>query len=236
MRSVVSKTQVHRPCLRLIERIKEHLLAVVMISVSLREKGIVIEHVLVERPGIFRKTESGKRAVELREINRVSNRVRNWQIGMTRIDVHRRDVDFNFRRNFLEIKAADAVRVEAEAGLELDRNPFGVLADLEREFLGTNRRRRLIRCGARAESRNRRASRGRPLGDRIIWSRHIGVKTPFLRSTGTRTPPSRNLSPAMRVVHKQNVPWLPFRSGHAHAREQDALKFLRRKRHRYTNH
>src|SRR5215467_8968314 len=29
----------------------------------------------------------------------------------------------------------------------------------------------------------------------------------------TRTPPSRNLSPVMRVVHKQNVPWLPFRSG-----------------------
>src|SRR5258708_31126951 len=29
----------------------------------------------------------------------------------------------------------------------------------------------------------------------------------------TRTPPSRNLSPVARVVHKQKVPWLPFRSG-----------------------
>src|SRR5215469_2702551 len=34
-----------------------------------------------------------------------------------------------------------------------------------------------------------------------------------LRSIGTRTPPSRNLSPLPRVVHKQKVPWLPFRSG-----------------------
>src|SRR5579863_4246221 len=34
-----------------------------------------------------------------------------------------------------------------------------------------------------------------------------------LRSTATRTPPSRNLSVAARVVHKQNVPWLPFKSG-----------------------
>ena len=30
---------------------------------------------------------------------------------------------------------------------------------------------------------------------------------------GTRTPPSRNLSPLVRVVHKQKVPWLPFKSG-----------------------
>src|SRR5947199_6724693 len=28
-----------------------------------------------------------------------------------------------------------------------------------------------------------------------------------------RTPPSRNLSPSPRVVQKQNVPWLPFKSG-----------------------
>src|SRR6266496_2297933 len=38
-------------------------------------------------------------------------------------------------------------------------------------------------------------------------------QTPFRRSTGTRTPPSRNLSFELRVVHKQKVPWLPFRSG-----------------------
>src|SRR6266496_679450 len=38
-------------------------------------------------------------------------------------------------------------------------------------------------------------------------------QTPFTRSTGTRTPPSRNLSPELRVVHRQKVPWLPFRSG-----------------------
>src|SRR5882757_793356 len=30
---------------------------------------------------------------------------------------------------------------------------------------------------------------------------------------GIRTPPSRNLSLLTRVVQKQNVPWLPFKSG-----------------------
>src|SRR5580765_1306114 len=30
---------------------------------------------------------------------------------------------------------------------------------------------------------------------------------------GTRTPPSRNLSSDIRVVQRQKVPWLPFKSG-----------------------
>src|SRR5216683_8434969 len=33
------------------------------------------------------------------------------------------------------------------------------------------------------------------------------------RLIGTRTPPSRNLSLLLRVVQKQKVPWLPFKSG-----------------------
>src|ERR1700730_4483508 len=32
-------------------------------------------------------------------------------------------------------------------------------------------------------------------------------------SIGTRTPPSRNLSALLRVVQRQKVPWLPFKSG-----------------------
>src|SRR4030081_2936067 len=38
-------------------------------------------------------------------------------------------------------------------------------------------------------------------------------QTPLRRSMGTRTPPSRNLSLELRVVHRQKVPWLPFKSG-----------------------
>src|SRR5882762_9909504 len=34
-----------------------------------------------------------------------------------------------------------------------------------------------------------------------------------LLSKGMRTPPSRNFPFATRVVQKQNVPWLPFKSG-----------------------
>src|ERR1035438_5472689 len=54
-------------------------------------------------------------------------------------------------------------------------------------------------------------------------------QTPLLRSMGTRTPPSRNLSLDMRVVQRQNVPWLPFRSGTHIPESKRAGHFCRRR-------
>ena len=49
---------------------------------------------------------------------------------------------------------------------------------------------------------------------RILRARECRNDSPApFRSTGIRTPPSRNLSLLARVVQKQNVPWLPFKSG-----------------------
>jgi len=41
----------------------------------------------------------------------------------------------------------------------------------------------------------------------------MGMKPGPVAFDGMRTPPSRNLSQLARVVQKQNVPWLPFKSG-----------------------
>ena len=109
-----------------------------VIAVSLREEGVVIEHVLVQRPGIFGEAERGERAVELGQIDGVRDRMRDRQIGMARINVHRRDIDFNFGRDLFEIETADAVCVEAEASFELDGNPVGIFADFHCEFLGAD--------------------------------------------------------------------------------------------------
>ncbi len=58
-----------QPLLCFLQRIKEHPLAIFMIAVSLRQEGIVIEHVLVERPRVFRQAERGIRPEELGQIN-----------------------------------------------------------------------------------------------------------------------------------------------------------------------
>ena len=56
------------------------------------------------------------------------------EVGLCRIDVDRSDVNLDFRRNFFQVKAADAVSAEAQAGFEFHGNPGGVLADTETEF------------------------------------------------------------------------------------------------------
>ena len=115
-----------------------------MIAVSLRQEGVVIEHVLVQRPRVFGQAERRIRAEELGQINRIRHRVRDRQIGMPGIDVHRSDIDFNLRRKFLEIETADAVRRESHASLEFRGDPLGIFPDLQREFFRTDREARLL--------------------------------------------------------------------------------------------
>ena len=45
--------------LRFVERVEQHLLAVFVITVGLRQKSVVVEHVLVERPSVFREAKRG---------------------------------------------------------------------------------------------------------------------------------------------------------------------------------
>jgi hypothetical protein len=124
--------------LRFVERVEEHALAIFVIAVRLRQKGIVIEHMLVERPRVFCEAERRIRPEKFGEINGIRHRVRDRQVGMPGIDVHRRDVDFNFRRKFFEIEAADAVRRETHASLEFGGNPLGVFSDFQCELLRTH--------------------------------------------------------------------------------------------------
>ena len=75
--------------------------------------------------------------------------MRDGQIGASGIDIHRRHVDFDFRRKFLEIEAADAVCAETNAGLEAYGNPVGVFADFQREFFSVDREAGLVLAGVR---------------------------------------------------------------------------------------
>ena len=98
--------------LRLLERVEQHALAIVVIGVALREKRIVVQHVFVQGPSVFGQSERCVRSEQLRQIDGVRHRMRDRQIRLARIDIHRRDVNFDFGRQFLEIEAADSVRAE----------------------------------------------------------------------------------------------------------------------------
>ena len=58
-----------QPLLCFVERVKEHALAIFVIAVSLRQEGIVIEHLLVERPRVFRQAKRRVGSEELGQID-----------------------------------------------------------------------------------------------------------------------------------------------------------------------
>ena len=58
-----------QPLLGFIECIKEHALAIFVIAISLRQKSIIIEHMLIQGPRIFRESERGIWPKKLRQIN-----------------------------------------------------------------------------------------------------------------------------------------------------------------------
>ena len=165
--------------LRFIERIKQHALAVFMIAVSLREKRIVVEHMLVQSPRIFRQPERRVRSKKFGQINGIRHRVRDRQIRMSRIDIHRSHVDFNLRRNLFEIKTADAMRRHPHPSLEFRRNPLGIFADLQSKFFGTDNKARRLGTRIRLDF-IRHPYFASALDQRILWSWHKRMTDPIL--------------------------------------------------------
>ena len=162
--------------LRFFESVEQHALAIVVIGVTLREEGFIVEHLFVQGPCVFRETERCVRPEQFRQIDGVGHGMRDGQIGPAGIDVHRRDIDFDFGRKFLEIKAADSVSAEAHAGFELHGNPIRVFANLQREALGVHREAGVSSRFCRDESRRlTRSSPPAPPLKRILRAGDVGT-------------------------------------------------------------
>ena len=209
---MVSKTQAHRALRSFFQRVEEHALAVFVIAVALRQKCIVVEHFFVQRPGIFREAECGVRAEQLCQIDRIGHGMGDRQVGMAGIDVHRGHIDFDLGRDFFQIEAADAASRESHAGFELHRNPFRVLANLDGERFGVD----INSCPAAAYIRTNLelCTQIAPGAQGIFRTRNVGMKTSVRSSRWECARHLREISRSLaRVVQKQKVPWLPFRSG-----------------------
>ena len=215
------------------QRVEEHALAVFMIAVALRQKRLVVEHFFVERPGIFRQAQRGIGAKKFCQINGIGNGMRNRQVGMAGIDVHRGYVHFDLGRNFFQIKAADAMSRESHAGLELYRNPFRVLADFDGESFGVNFNPRLAAAYIRTKFELRAQIAAR--AQRILRTGNIGMKPCAIAFDGNADPAFAKLVAARTRSAETECALASFQVRDAHAGEQHAGKFLRRKSHRNPN-
>src|SRR6202140_244780 len=154
---------------------------------------------------------------------------------MPRIDVHRRNINFNFGREFLEIEAADAVHREAHAGLEFSRNPFRVLPDVQCKLCGTKHEARRFRSQLLADFEIR-LQFAAFLDQWIIRTRNIGATNTVLALDGYANATLTKLVVGSSGGTQAKRALAALQVGHAHPGKEHALKLLWRKRDGNSNH
>ena len=87
-----------RAVARLLERVEEHALALRVMIERLLQERLLVDHALVQRPGVLGEAERRELAQQLRQVDRVDPRPGDRQRRLARIDVDRRDVQVEVRR------------------------------------------------------------------------------------------------------------------------------------------
>ena len=106
-----------------------------MVAVTLDKECLIVQNLFIECPRVFCQAQSRIRPKKLGQINGVSHGVRDRQVGMGRINIDWRHVNFHFRRQCFEIEATNSPGAEPHGGIEFHLYPFGIFSDLQREAL-----------------------------------------------------------------------------------------------------
>src|SRR5436305_495717 len=162
--------------------------------------------------------------------------MRDRKVRMARVDVDRRNIDFNLRGDFLQIETTDAMGVETEPGFEFDSCPSGVFADLQRKFFGADSDARLLPCYIGLDLERHTHFVAGLFCERIVRAWNIGM-------IGAIKPLDGNAHSAFAkfvVGHaggtKAKSSLAAFQIGHAHSGEQHSWKFFWREGHGYSYH
>ena len=112
------------------QKLREHLLALCLVEHGLLEEALLVQHILVEGPGVLGQPQGGVAAQELGEEDREGQRVGQGHAGPVRRDVDRGDVQLK-RIQAPQPEAADAPQLEPGHQGKLHLHPVAVLPLLE---------------------------------------------------------------------------------------------------------
>jgi hypothetical protein len=214
---------------------EEHVLALAVDVVGHLEEGAVVDHSLVERPGVLGETQGRVGADPLREVGGVVARVGDGHRRLLGVEVDRRDVERDVLAHLRDHHPGDAAHLDPRGGREGERHPGrelagGQLSSSSPTLTGPSRPcgRARSRAAGRAAARPRRNMLGGP-------SRTVSIRSPS-SSTGTRRPPS--LKPLRRGPggEQEEGPLGAEEVGHAHGRELGAVELVRREGDRHPQH
>src|SRR5207302_4202712 len=160
--------------------------------------------------------------------------MRDGQIGPARIDIHGCDIDFEFRRDFFQIKPADSVSRESQAGTELHRYPFRIFPHIQRDIFGMHADTRAVALRVRMDFERETQFTARPQG--ILRSGDIRVELRPIALNGNPYTPLAKLIALHASTAKTKRPLGSFQIRDAHAGEQHTGKLFRRESYWNANH
>ena len=224
----------HRPPSGLLHRIEQHLLALVMDQVGQFEEGLLVQHALVQPPGVLGQTQRGITTQRLGKIDRIGERVRDGQRRLVRIDVDRCHVELQMRRRLLEVETADALHRVVQRRTERQFDPRREFLELQRERLVPYRQQRVVLTGADLHLERQTHLPG-ILDQRVFGTRDVALDLAVPQF-------DRNLHAAREAAAFFGVaaviregPLTALQVGHHHRRQQRAAELPRRESDRHAD-
>ena len=120
-----------QPARDLVDRVEEHRLALAVGVEALLDELVVVDDVLVQRPGVLGEAERREGPLFLRQVLREDGRISDRHRGLLGVDVDGRDVEAEFGLGVQEQELADPVHLDPRRDPEADANPVGVLPLLQ---------------------------------------------------------------------------------------------------------
>src|SRR5258708_39421960 len=154
---------------------------------------------------------------------------------MPGINVHGRNVHFDFGRHFLEVEAANAVSIETESGFEFDADPVGIFSDFQSEFFGADGESGSLYSRIRTDFELHSHFMAGRFGQRVVRSGNIGMTDAVAALDGHAHAAFAKLVADAARGAEPECTLAAFQVGHAHAREQHSRKFLGWESYRNAN-
>ena len=173
--------------------------------------------------------------MRLGQVDRVRERVRDWQSRLLGVDVDRRHVQLEVRRGCHEVEAHDAPDREPQAGLEVQRNPRCVFPELQRVDLARHRELRGRPIGPDLDLEGHAHLTAGPT-QRVLRTRNRAPDHSTIRIELDRDPfAAREWQVLMRLAAEIGIrPLAPLEIRDAHRREHDPVESLGREGDRHT--
>ncbi len=200
------------------------------------EKGSVVGHTLVERPGILGQAQRRVRTADLLgQVIRVIGRMRNRHRRVLGIDADRRDVEREVLPHLRNHEPAATANLDARRGVKLELHPVTEHMRRELELELADRQMRLVVVRVALDTQ-RNLERRAVLEERVLRPLQRGLDNAVSVLELDSDTAFLNLFIGLACREQQERALGAEQVGHAHRRQLGAVELVRREGDRHPQH